>query len=153
MLLQVLIFNNIQFSGYVNPYVYVMFIVLLPVVLPSWVVLIIGFLTGFVMDAFSGTMGVHTFATVMAAFARPWLLSLNVTHEAGDPSVSVSTKNYGFRWFSTITIMIVVIHHLTLFYIEVFSFEGFFRTLLRALLSIGFSAFFIILLDLIRSRR
>jgi len=152
ILLQILIFNNIQFSGYVNPYVYVMFIIILPIAMPSWVLLLISFLVGFIVDAFSGTMGVHTFACVMAGFARPWLLSLNVTHEGGDPWGSISIKNYGFRWFSVITVMIVLIHHLSLFYIEIFSFTGFFRTFLRVLVSTAFSTFFIILLDLIRSR-
>ena len=38
ILLQVLFFNNIQFSGYVNPYVYIMFILLLPVEIPSWLI-------------------------------------------------------------------------------------------------------------------
>lgn len=66
--LQLLIFNNIEFSGYVNPYVYVMFILILPVSIPSWILLLLGFLTGFVIDVFSGTMGVHTFATVLAGF-------------------------------------------------------------------------------------
>jgi len=151
--LQLFVFNNIQYSGYINPYIYVMFIILLPVSIPSWIVLLISFFTGFVIDAFSGTMGVHTFATVMAGFAKPWLMSLNVTHDPSDAGAAVSIKNYGLRWFSIITLMVVLIHHLTLFYVEIFSFSGFFRTLLRVLVSTAFSTFFIILLNLIRSRR
>ncbi|MCB0800896.1 MAG: rod shape-determining protein MreD, partial [Bacteroidales bacterium] len=81
IVLQLLIFNNIEFSGYVNPFVYVMFILILPVSIPSWILLLLSFLTGFVVDLFSGTMGVHVFATVMAGFVRPWILSVNVTSE------------------------------------------------------------------------
>jgi rod shape-determining protein MreD len=153
VLLQLLIFNNIQFSGYINPYVYVMLIIILPLSLPSWVVLIIAFLAGFIIDAFSGTMGVHTFATVMAGFVRPWIISLNMTHEAADPDISPSVQNNGLRWFFMFALMIVLVHHLSLFYVEVFSFSGFFRTFLRVIVSTLFTTFFIVLLDMIGWRR
>jgi len=52
VLLQILLFNNIQFSGYVNPYVYIMFILLLPVEIPSWLLLILAFFTGMTIDIF-----------------------------------------------------------------------------------------------------
>jgi rod shape-determining protein MreD len=153
VLLQILLFNNIQFSGYVNPYVYVMFIIVLPIGLPTWAVLLISFFTGLTVDAFSGTMGVHTAATVMAGFVKPYLLTLNVTHESNNPQTTLSIKNYGLRWFILFTLMIVLVHHLTLFFVEVFRFSGFFRTLLRALLSTIFTTGFIVLLDSFRSRR
>lgn len=153
MLLQIILFNNIQFSGYINPYVYVLFIIALPLGLPAWALLIISFLTGITVDAFSGTMGVHTSACVMAGFVRPYLLSLNVTHEAYNPQNAPSIKNNGFRWFVMFTLMVVLVHHFTLFYMEVFRFAGFFRTLLRVLLSTIFTTFFIVLLDLFRSHR
>ncbi|MCI0523101.1 MAG: rod shape-determining protein MreD, partial [Bacteroidales bacterium] len=61
ILLQLLIFNNIQLSGYINPYIYVMFILVLPLNIPSWILLLLSFMTGLVVDLFSGTFGVHTF--------------------------------------------------------------------------------------------
>ncbi len=76
ILLQVLLFNNIQFSGYVNPYVYIMFILLLPVEIPSWLLLIISFFTGLIIDLFTGTPGMHTSATVLAGFVRPYVLRI-----------------------------------------------------------------------------
>lgn len=151
--LQLLIFNNIQFSGYVNPYVYVMFILILPVAIPSWIVLLLSFLTGFVIDVFSGTMGVHTFATVMAGFVRPWVLSLNVTTEASEADMSPSSYKSGLRWFLIYTLTVVLIHHLALFYIELFSLRNFFHTLLRVLLSTVATTFFIVLFDFIRPHR
>ncbi|MCJ7820248.1 MAG: rod shape-determining protein MreD [Bacteroidales bacterium] len=153
MLLQLLVFNNIQFSGYVNPYVYVMLIIILPLNMPSWIILIIAFMTGFTVDAFSGTMGVHTFATVLAGFMRPWIISLNITREAADPVTAPSVQNNGLRWFFTFTLLIVLVHHLALFYVEVFSFSGFFRTFLRAMVSTAFTTFFIVLFNLVGSRR
>jgi hypothetical protein len=154
IVVQLLIFNNIEFSGYVNPYIYVMFILILPVSIPSWLLLVLSFLTGFVIDVFSGTMGVHAFATVMTGFVRPWVLSLNVTAEAAaGPDMSPSSQTSGLRWFFIYTVTLVFIHHITLFYIELFSLRNFFHTLLRVLLSTAFTTFFIILFDIIRPRK
>lgn len=150
ILLQMLIFNNIEFSGYVNPYIYVMFILILPVAIPSWILLILAFLTGIVIDLFSGTIGVHAFATVMAGFVRPWVLSLNITAEASEPQTSPSSYRNGLRWFLIYVVTVVMIHHLALFYVEIFSFRNFFHTLLRVLLSTAATTFFIVLFDFIR---
>ena len=151
--LQLLIFNNIEFSGYVNPYVYVMFILILPVAMPSWILLLLGFLTGFVIDLFSGTMGVHTFATVIAAYVRPWVLSLNVTAETAEGEMSPSSYRSGLRWFLVYTATVVLVHYLALFLVETFSFRLFLQTLLRVLLSTAVTTFFIVLFDFIRPHR
>src|SRR5674536_70033 len=76
VLFQVLLLNNIQFSGYVNPYVYIMFILLLPVEFPSWLLLLLSFATGLIIDFFSGSPGMHTSATVLAGFVRPYVLRI-----------------------------------------------------------------------------
>ena len=153
IVLQIVIFSNIEFSGYVNPYVYVMFILILPFSIPSWLLLILAFFTGLVVDLFSGTLGVHAFATVMAGFVRPWILSLNITSEVNDPDVSPSLYRNSLRWFLFYTVTVVFVHHLSLFLVEVFTFSNFFHTLLRVLLSTAVTTFFIMLFDLIRPRR
>jgi rod shape-determining protein MreD len=153
IVLQLLIFNNIEFSGYINPYIYVMFILILPVAIPSWILLILAFLTGLVIDLFSGTIGVHAFATVMAGFVRPWVLSLNITAEASEPETSPSSYRSGLRWFLIYVVTVVMIHHLALFFIEIFSFRNFFHTVLRVLLSTAATTFFIVLFDFIRPHR
>jgi rod shape-determining protein MreD len=153
IVLQLLIFNNIEFSGYINPYIYVMFILILPVAIPSWILLLLAFLTGLVIDLFSGTIGVHAFATVMAGFVRPWVLSLNITAEASEPETSPSSYRSGLRWFLIYVVTVVMIHHLALFFVEIFSFRNFFHTVLRVLLSTAATTFFIVLFDFIRPHR
>ena len=153
IVLQLLIFNNIEFSGYVNPFVYVMFILILPISLPSWILLLLSFLTGFVVDLFSGTMGVHVFATVMVGFVRPWVLSVNVTSETMEADMSPSSYRNGLRWFLVYTVTVVLVHHLALFFVEIFSLKNFLHTLLRVLLSTVVTTFFIVLFDYFRPHR
>jgi rod shape-determining protein MreD len=151
--IQVLLLNNIQFSGYVNPYVYILFILLLPIETPSWLLLILAFMTGLTVDLTSGTLGLHTSATVFAGFIRPYVLNVLSPDEGYEPGDMPGIGTFGLRWFITYVLVIVLLHHIFLFYIEVFRFEYFFRTLLRALLSTGFSVLFIIIVQSIIIRR
>jgi rod shape-determining protein MreD len=150
LLLQLLVLNNIQFSGYVNPYVYILFILLLPVEIPSWLLLLISFATGLIIDFFSGSPGMHSSATVMAGFARPYVLRVIAPRDGYEAGSSPSMLAYGFRWFLSYTILIVLIHHTTLFYLEVFRFSEFFRTLLRVIISSLFTVSFILLIEFYR---
>jgi hypothetical protein len=63
-----------------------------------------------------------------------------------DPSMFI----YGFNWFLLYSVIIVLVHHMALFYLEVFRFTDLLRTLLRVLLSSLFSVSFILLLEYIR---
>ena len=153
ILLQVLLFNNIQFSGFINPYVYVMFILLLPVEISPWLLLLISFFTGLIIDFFSGTPGLHASATVLAGFVRPYVLRLISPRDGYEPGVIPSMEIYGFRWFLFYTAIIVLTHHFALFYLEVFRFTDFLRTILRVVLSSIFSIIFILLAEYYRRGR
>jgi rod shape-determining protein MreD len=150
ILLQVLLFNNIQFSGYVNPYVYLMFLLLLPIEIPSWLLLLLSFVTGIIIDFFSGSPGMHTSATVLAGFARPYVLRIVSPRDGYESGSDPSMLVYGLRWFAAYTLLMVSIHHTALFYLEVFRFADFFRTLLRVILSTLFSTAFILLIEFYR---
>jgi rod shape-determining protein MreD len=150
ILLQVLLFNNIQFSGYVNPYVYILFILLLPIDIPSWLLLLLSFLTGSVIDFFSGSPGMHTSATVLTGFVRPYILRLVAPRDGYESGSDPAMIVYGFRWYLTYSLLIVLIHHTMLFYLEVFRLTDFFRTFLRVLLSTIFSVSFILFIEFYR---
>ncbi len=150
ILLQVLLFNNIEFSGYINPWIYIMFILLLPCEISSWMLLIIAFLTGLTIDLFCGSPGMHTSATVLAGFVRPHVMRLISPRDGYETGSDPSMMIYGFKWYLIYTLIIVLIHHTALFYLEVFRLTDFFRTLLRVILSSLFSITFIILLEYAR---
>jgi rod shape-determining protein MreD len=150
---QLLIFNNIQLSGYINPYVYVLFILLLPFTVSKVVLLFSAFILGLIVDLFMGTPGVHSTATVLMAFARPSVLFLFSPREGYQSGTYPRLAQFGMEWFLKYTIMLVLMHHLALFYLEVFSFSHFFSTLLRALLSTMLTSLIIILSQFFIFRR
>jgi rod shape-determining protein MreD len=153
VLLQVLMFNNIQFSGYVNPYVYIMFILLLPVEIPSWLLLLLSFSIGMIIDFYSGSPGMHSTATVFAGFVRPFILRSNSPRDGYEPGAEPSMLTYGFRWFLLYALMMILVHHTVLFYVEVFRFTDFFRTMLRVLLSSLFTLVFVLIIEFYRKGR
>ncbi|MBN1387307.1 MAG: hypothetical protein JW965_02610 [Bacteroidales bacterium] len=151
--LQILLMNNIQFSGFVNPYIYILFILLLPFDTSSWLLLLLSFITGLIIDLTSGTLGLHVAATVFAGFLRPYVLNLISPREGYEKGELPGIQTYGFRWFITYILIIVAFHHIALFYLEVFRFEYFFRTLIRVILSTGFTVLFVIIIQVIFIRR
>ena len=72
--IQILILNNVQISGYIIPFVYILFIMLLPPKMPKAIVLILAFIMGFTIDVFSDSYGIHSSATVLLAFFRLLLI-------------------------------------------------------------------------------
>ena len=143
--IQVLVFNNIQVSGLINPYVYVIFILLLPFETPNWALLALAFLLGISVDLFANTPGMHSTATVLMAFLRPYVLSVIAPRDGYETGTFPRIYYYGFSWFLRYTAILVTIHHLALFYLEVFRFADFFMTFFRSILSAIFSITFIVL--------
>jgi rod shape-determining protein MreD len=145
LLLQLLLFNNIRFSGYINPYVYVLFFLLLPFDFSKALMLLLALIMGLTLDLFMGTPGVHSLATVLIAFARQGVLNMIAPHDGYNLNILPRVSQMGLIWFIKYTAIIVLMHHLVLFYAEVFSFSHFFFTLLKVLLSSFFTFVFIVL--------
>ncbi len=144
VLIQVLIFNQVQFSGFFNPYIYVLFIILLPLSTPRYAILILAFLIGFVIDIFSNSLGVHSAATVFVAYVRPLVIRL-ISNREDDKSDYPGLNQNKLSWFISYVFMIVFLHHAMLFYLEVYTFANFFNTLYRVILSSLFSIIVIVL--------
>ncbi len=142
---QLLIFNNIDFSGFINPYVYVLFILLLPFNIQRSLLLILAFGEGLLMDIFSGTPGVHSTATVLMAFLRPAVAGIFAPREGYLSGTNPRVLYFGIEWFVKYAATLVIVHHFVLFYLEVMSFEHFFATFFRALASAAFTLLIIIL--------
>lgn len=145
VLVQIFIFNNIEISGYINPYIYVLFLLLLPFGTAPGLVVLLGFILGLSIDIFSETLGMHTAATTFVAFSRTSVLKFFAPHDGYGKGTLPRINQYGLPWFIKYTTILVLLHHLLLFYIEMFQLQDFFFTLLRVILSSAFSIAVIVL--------
>ncbi|PKP53881.1 MAG: rod shape-determining protein MreD [Bacteroidetes bacterium HGW-Bacteroidetes-1] len=148
ILLQVLVLNNIRFGGYINPYVYILFVMMLPFAMPGWMLLLAGFGMGLVVDMFMSTPGLHAGAGVFIAFARPFVVQLATGSKEPENVSDPSLSKMGSRWWFSYTVTLVFAHHFILFFLESFSFSQFWSTLWRIIISVTFTEILILLLSL-----
>ena len=144
ILLQVLIIKNIELGRFINPFIYVLFILMLPFETPNWLILILGFLTGLIVDMFYDTMGMHASASVFMAFCRPVVLKFFSPREGYEYSTQPTVQYLGVPWFVSYAGILVVLHHFVLFYVEVFRLSEFFSTLFRVICSSFFTMLLVI---------
>ena len=145
ILVQVLILNHIQLSGFINPFVYVLIILTLPVKISRILLLTSAFFTGIIIDLFMNTGGMHAAATVCMAFFRPFILNSIAPRDGYEIDEKPSISKLGLSWFLSYSSILVLIHHLTLFYLESFQFGNFFITLLRVFISSLFTLLVILI--------
>lgn len=148
--IQVLVLNNIQFSGYINPYLYIIFILWLPFETPNWLLLSIAFVLGLSVDIFSDTLGMHTSACLFMAFCRPFILNRIAPRDGYDSNQNPSIQDFGIAWFVGYASILCLLHHLFLFTVEIFRFSDYFSTLGRALASSFISILLIVLTQFLR---
>ncbi|SMO66693.1 rod shape-determining protein MreD [Saccharicrinis carchari] len=139
VLLQVLILNKMEFSGYLNPYLYVLFILTLPFETPGWLLLILSALLGVSVDMFSNTLGMHMAACILIAYARPFILARIAPRDNYETGTLPLPSYYGFAWFFKYAGILVFVHHLFYFVIESFSVVSFFDILMKTLGSTFFT--------------
>ncbi len=152
LFVQIFLLRNIGFYNLSTPFIYILFILVLPFNVPNLLLYILAFATGLTIDAFQDTLGVHAAACVALAFVRILFISVSLNREAvDDPEPSLG--NMGFRWFAFYAILCTLTHHLFVFFLEAFKFSEFSYTLTRSLLSTVFTLFLVILTEFIFHNR
>lgn len=134
ILIQIFVLNNIRFLGFINPYIYILFILLLPVKFPRWLSLILAFILGLIIDAFSNTPGIHAFSSVLIAFLRNPVINIYTSIEEGANPVP-SFYSFGVGSFIKYVITLVLIHHTSFFFLEIFGFGNIGQTLVKIILN------------------
>lgn len=137
LLAQVLLFNHIDLFGFINPYPYILFIILFPVNGNKFSLLAASFLLGIIMDMFWNSGGVHATACVLLAYFRPAIFKFSFGLSYEYQTVKLNDVLTPER-FSFILIA-VVIHHFTIFILEVFKISLIWDVFLRTIFSTTFT--------------
>ncbi len=149
---QIIVFNKFDLFGFINPFPYVLFIILYPVNSNKSGILIASFLLGITMDLFCNSGGIHAFSCLILAYFRPsifkFAFGLSYEYQTVRLNDSLSPERFSF------ILMSVLLHHIILFSLEMFSifliWEIFYRTILSSLATIILS---IIIIYLIKPNR
>lgn len=130
LFLQVLLINNLHFMGVVSPCIYILFLLALPAGMNRLWQLLLGFMTGLVLDMFSNSPGVHTASCTAIMLMRPYLISWVVAEQDRLVGTLNSTT---MTWSSYIryTAVMTVVHHTLVFMLAAFTFNAFWLTLIQ----------------------
>jgi rod shape-determining protein MreD len=150
---QVFLLKNITLYNLATPYLYILFILLLPFETPNILLFALAFIMGITIDAFYDTPGLHAASSVVLAFVRILFISITVQKEGFDNEPEPTLSIMGFRWFFTYAVVLTFIHHFFLFILEAFNFSELEYTLSRVLLSSIFTVFLMVLSGLLFFRR
>ena len=142
---QVFFFKNFILFDTAFCFLYVGFIMMLPLELGPLLLLFISFFVGFSVDIFYDSLGINAAACVVIGFLRPYWLNI-VTPRGGYEDIVVpSLRSLDLGWFITYSFPLILIHHIVLFFLESGGFSMFFSTLSKILFSSLLTIFVIIL--------
>jgi hypothetical protein len=154
LLYQVLILQNVVLFHTAFCFLYILYLLLLPVETNTLLLMMIGFAMGFVVDLFYESLGLHAFACVLVMYVRNYWLN-SVTPQGGyDNNAVPSLALGGTQWFLVYTTPLIFLHHALLFFIEAGGFGMFWFTLWKVITSTFFTTLVILIAQfLFPSRR
>ena len=163
------IFQILRFIGYIGAqvvllkdlvvfnsafcFVYLGFLLFLPLDLGRPAMMLIGFLVGISVDIFYDSLGIHAAASVLLGFLRPTWVNFLTPQGGYDSGVSPRLNKMGFGWFFAYASLLIFVHHIAIFYIEAGGFSLFFFTLVKVFFSTVFTFLVLFLIQLLFNRR
>jgi hypothetical protein len=125
MIFQVLVLNQINLGGkdfnYISIFIYPIFLMFLPITMPVWLMLIIGFFYGYCLDVFGDTTGMHTATCVFSVFMRSFLLNILEPQGGYKDGISPTRRRMGFPWFLRYAAIFMLLHIFYFYCVEVFT--------------------------------
>ena len=144
MLLQVLVLNNVYLGGYITPFLYVLFIAMLPTNTNRIAMLLIAFASGLCFDIFSNMLGFHAFACTLTAFVRI-MGAQRIIKRDDDEIETPSIRSGSYQHFIVYLLVLLLVYNLAYYILSVFSFRELPQILLSTVLSTVITALLAIL--------
>ena len=149
--LQVLLFNNLQFSGLCQPQIYLLCLLMFPITFPRWADMLIGLALGLFMDILCNSIGVHMMACIFIMYIRqPVLSTLVQEHERLTGEISIQTISMDA--FLKYTVILVFLHQTCISILSAWTFHHFWMTFLQIIISATLAEGMILGYNIIRSR-
>ncbi len=145
LFLQAFLLNNINLFGFINPNLYLLFIVVFPLNSNSTLLIVLSFLLGLLLDLLTQGSGGHTIASLTIAFLRPYIVkfSFGVNYEIPQGMIQGSLPSQRLLYLT----LVIFVHHLVLFSVIYFSFDNII-TIIKNTLFTSFFTFILIYISL-----
>ena len=120
LILQVLVLNHFNLFGFINPMVYIAWVILFPIQKSQTPVLILSFLLGLGIDVFSDSGGINAAATLFIAYTRVPILNM-VLGKSDFDYVLFNISSIPLIKAITYISFVTFIHHFIIFGLEFYS--------------------------------
>jgi hypothetical protein len=148
VLIQVVLINQIEVTVFLSPMIIVFFLIALPLTTPNWLLLLASFVMGLTVDSFMNTPGITSFALVLAAFIRPFVLRVNQPRDGYQVGDAPSASHLGWGWYLKYSSLLVIVFHLSYFIILGFGQDNALVMIWKTLVSSLFTLVIIFLFQL-----
>lgn len=149
VLVQALVFNQLEIGFGIQIMIYPLFLILLPFETNILILLAVAFVMGFCIDSLSNTYGLHTSSLLLLAYLRPIIFGVFSPREGYDSLKEASIFEMGQRWFVSVFGILLTIHHLWFFMLEMFKMNEILFIFQKTILSVPLSFLLCILLQVI----
>ena len=149
MAVQILLVRNVVLFNTAFCYIYIAFLLFLPIQMPKVALLLLAFVTGFTVDIFYDTVGINAAACVLLAYLRPYVLLLLTPRDDYEKNDTINVHVMGYRWFTVYALFLVFMHHFALFFLELGSFRAVGFTMAKVLLSTMLTFIVLIIIQLL----
>jgi hypothetical protein len=139
VLVQVLFFRNTAIYDLAFCFVYVFFLLLLPLETDGVYVILFGFLLGITIDIFYDTLGIHAAATILMGYLRKGAINLLAPNGGYENGAKPVLREQGLQWVAFYGLILISCHHFTLFLIESSNTAMLVRTIIVSICSVVFT--------------
>ena len=137
LFVQAFLLSNINFFGFINPTLYLLFFLMYRFNGDRTMLIILGFLMGLLLDLLTQGSGGHTIASLTITYLRPYIIrfSFGVNYDVPMGMIRGSLVNQRVAYF----LQMILIHHLLLFVVIYFSFDNILTIIKNTFLSAFFT--------------
>ncbi len=139
LFIQGFIIRNLVLFDVAFCYLYVAFLLLLPLDAPKVLPIVIGFMLGVLIDMFYDSLGIHAAACVLIMYLRSYWIQIIMPRGGYEFWMTPTPQAMGMKWFITYALPLIFVHHLVVFFVEIGNFSLFFFTLSKVFFSTLFT--------------
>ena len=118
ILVQIIVLDNINLFGFLNPIIYILFIITYKFDQNQTLFIFLSFLLGFLIDLLSQSSGANTISCLILGYMRPFIINSCFKINSNMPKAYINDPNISHRLYYILSI--VLIHHFIYFSIVYF---------------------------------
>lgn len=144
LLLQVTVLNKINFGGFINPQIYVLYVILFPYYNKhKGYLLMSSFFLGIAIDYFMNSGGINAFSLTLVAYLRQDIFNIIIGKQ--DKNENLSFHDVPTAKSITYILILIFILNTSIYWLENFSFDELGAMFIRIIISTIYSAIIIYL--------